>query len=222
MKLLAIDTSTEMASVALMVGTELSFEEQPSPKTHALSLLPIIDRLLVQSGIQINQLDAIVFGCGPGSFTGLRIACSISKGLAVAHDLGLIPVSSLGAIAYSARERAEHAESAVLAVVDARMQELYWSYFPPHALMATEQVNAVADIQIPHGQPVVLAGVGIDLYWHDFPQALKDQISSKLNLYPNAAAMIRLAIAAGMKPISAAQAQPVYVRNKVTQGDTRG
>ena len=96
MKLLAIDTSTEIASVALMIGNELTCEEQGSQKTHAQLLLPMIDKLMVDAGLQLNQLDGIIFGCGPGSFTGLRIACSIAKGLAYAHDLGLIPVSSLG------------------------------------------------------------------------------------------------------------------------------
>ncbi|MFI4919552.1 MAG: tRNA (adenosine(37)-N6)-threonylcarbamoyltransferase complex dimerization subunit type 1 TsaB [Legionellales bacterium] len=222
MKLLAIDTSTELASVALMVDNEMLCEEQPSQKTHAQLLLPMIDQLMTQADLKISQLDGIVFGCGPGSFTGLRIACSIAKGLAYAHDLGLIPVSSLGAIAYAAREQKEHAHSSVLAVLDARMNELYWSYFSENALISVDKVNAAHEIQLPVQQPVILAGVGIDVYWERIPDVLKSQINTRLTLYPNAAVMIRLALHAKIKPIPVAAAEPVYVRNKVTQGESRG
>ena len=222
MKLLAIDTATEMASVALMVGKELTCEEQGSQRTHAQLLLPMIDKLMVDAGLQMNQLDGIIFGCGPGSFTGLRIACSIAKGLAYAHDLGLIPVSSLAAIAWAARELKNNENAPVLAVMDARMHEMYWSYFAPGALTSEEKVNAVQEIKLPDQQAVVLAGVGIEEYWADFPDSIKSQVSIKVNLYPNAAAMIRLAQHIGLKAISVDQAQPVYVRNQVTQGDSRG
>lgn len=225
MKLLAIDTSTEIASVALMVGEELFCEEQGSQKTHAQLVLPLVDKLMNQAGIQINQLDGIVFGCGPGSFTGLRISCSIAKGLAYAHDLGLIPISSLAAIAWSARElksKSHDVSVPVLAVLDARMHEMYWGYFAKGSMSSDGRVNAVQEIELPEQQSVILAGVGIEEYWADFPDALKSQISEKINLYPNAAAMIRLALHADIKPVSVADAQPVYVRNQVTQGGSRG
>ena len=222
MKLLAIDTSTEIASVALMVGEEISCEEQGSQKTHAQLLLPMIDRLMIHAGLQMNQLDGIVFGCGPGSFTGLRIACSVAKGLAYAHDLGLIPVSSLGAIAWSVRKLHHDANLSVLAVLDARMHEMYWSYFAEGMVVSEDQVNAVQEIQLPKQQSVILAGVGIDEYWGDFPEAIKSQITAKVTLYPKAAAMIQLAQHAAIKPVSIAQAQLVYVRNQVTQGGSRG
>jgi tRNA threonylcarbamoyladenosine biosynthesis protein TsaB len=222
MKLLAIDTSTEIASIALMIDEEISCDEQDSQKTHARLLLPMIDRLMVHAGLQMNQLDGIVFGCGPGSFTGLRIACSVAKGLAYAHDLGLIPVSSLGAIAWSARKLHHDATLPVLAVLDARMHEMYWSYFAEATLVSEEHVNAVQEIHVPKQQSVILAGVGIDEYWSDFPEAIKSQITVKVTLYPKAAAMIQLAQHAAIKPVSIAQAQPVYVRNQVTQGGSRG
>ena len=222
MKLLALDTSTELASVALLVGDALYSEEQGSQKMHAQLLLPMIDRLLVQSSLRVHQLDGIVFGCGPGSFTGLRIACSIAKGLAFAHNIPLIPVSCLAAISSAAREQQDYAYSPVLAVLDARMHELYWSYFSKDEWVSVDRVNAVQEIQIPNEGPVVLAGVGIDAYWDDFPASLKAQISTRLTLYPNAATMIRLAKRAAIKPVLAAVAQPLYVRNQVTQGDSRG
>jgi tRNA threonylcarbamoyladenosine biosynthesis protein TsaB len=222
MKLLAIDTSTEVASVALLMGGLISCEEQGAQRTHAQLLLPMIDRLMVKAGVQINQLDAIIFGCGPGSFTGLRIACSIAKGLAYAHDLKLIPVSSLGAIAWSAREQTNEINAPVLSVLDARMNEMYWSYFAPYKYVAIDNVTAVGTIQVPSAQPLILAGVGIDLYWDTFPTVIKDQVSHQLNLFPNAAAMIRLVQHINIPSISVAQAQPIYVRNQVTQGNSRG
>ena len=169
MNLLAIDTSTEIASIALLVGDVMTCEEQPSLKTHAQLVLPIIDSLMVNAGLHLNQLDAIVFGCGPGSFTGLRIACSIAKGLAYAHDLSLIPVSSLAAIAYSVSMQQDYTQAPVLAILDARMHEVYWSYFPEGILKAQEKVSAVQDIQVPDDRPLVLAGVGVDAYWNDVP-----------------------------------------------------
>lgn len=222
MKLLAIDTSTERASVALLVGDEMACEEQNSQKTHAKLLLPMIDQLMVHAGLELNQLDGIVFGCGPGSFTGLRIACSIAKGLAYAHDLALFPVSSLDAIAWTAREVQNNISLPLLAVLDARMHEIYWSYFAADILLSHPRVNAAQDIQLPLHQPILLAGVGIDEYWSDFPECLKANIIDKVTLYPDAAAMIRLAMYARIKAVSLTQAQPLYVRNQVTQGDSRG
>ncbi|BCA94774.1 tRNA (adenosine(37)-N6)-threonylcarbamoyltransferase complex dimerization subunit type 1 TsaB [Legionella antarctica] len=222
MKLLAIDTSTEIASIAVLVGAEISSEEQGSQKTHAQLLLPMIERLMAHAGLQMNQLDGILFGCGPGSFTGLRIACSIAKGLAYAHDLRLIPVSSLGAITWAARELHQDPDLPVLAVLDARMNEMYWSYFAKGKVVSKELVTAVQDIQIPEQQSVVLAGVGIDEYWVNYPDSIKLQISDKVTLYPKAASMIHLAQHAELKPVSVAQAQPIYIRNQVTQGGSRG
>lgn len=216
MKLLAIDTSTEIASIALHTGEELLCDEQSNPKTHAQFILPMINKLMVNAGLQMNQLDGIVFGQGPGSFTGLRIACSIAKGLAYAHDLGLIPVSNLVAIAWAARQHAQGAHVPVLTVLDARMHEMYWAYFGKDQWMGEERVSPVSEMNIPEEQSVILAGVGIDLYWDDFTSRIKSQISDKLLISPSAAAMIECAQFFALKPVSAAEAHPVYVRNKVT------
>ncbi|WP_454783981.1 tRNA (adenosine(37)-N6)-threonylcarbamoyltransferase complex dimerization subunit type 1 TsaB [Legionella sp. WA2024007413] len=216
MKLLAIDTSTETASVALFTGEELFCEEQNNQKTHAQFIVPMIDKLMVNAGLQMNQLDGIVFGRGPGSFTGLRIACSIAKGLAYANDLQLIPVSSLAAIAWSVRQQKQTNHISVLTVLDARMHEVYWAYFAENQWEAGEHVNPVKELHLPENHSVILAGVGIDLYWNDFTSEIKSHISDKITINPSAAAMIQFAQSSGQKPLSAAEAQPVYVRNKVT------
>lgn len=220
MKLLAIDASTEFSSIALNLGEEILVEELSSQKTHAQLLLPMIEKLLTQAGVEIADLDGIVFGCGPGSFTGLRIACSIAKGLAYPRQIPLYPVSSLLAIASLAREH--HPDSPVLAVLDARMQEMYWAYYPQGILQAEDRLHAVKDITIPSTQNLILAGVGMDLYWQDFPEGVKSQVSQHLTLYPQAATMIRLVQRGLITPTTVAAAQPVYVRNQVTQGEKGG
>ncbi|TAL62242.1 MAG: tRNA (adenosine(37)-N6)-threonylcarbamoyltransferase complex dimerization subunit type 1 TsaB [Legionella sp.] len=220
MKLLAIDASTEFSSIALTLGEEVLVEELSSQKTHAQLLLPMIQAICTQAGVEIADLEGIVFGCGPGSFTGLRIACSIAKGLAYPTQIPLYPVSSLTAIASLARE--QYPEAPVLAVLDARMQEMYWAYYPPQTQQVDARLNAVKDIEIPQTQEVVLAGVGIDLYWQDFTEQLKSQVTQQLTLYPQAATMIRLVQEGLIKPVTVAEAQPVYVRNQVTQGERGG
>lgn len=214
MNLLAIDTSTEIASIALLSGDKLLIEEQGAQRTHAQLLLPMIDRLMTQAGLILSDLDGVIFGCGPGSFTGLRIACSVAKGLAYAHDLDIIPVSSLDAIVWSVRE---YNEGPVLAVLDARMKEMYSAYYSDGIFHSEAQVSPVQEIILPEDAPVILAGVGIETYWAHFSQKLKNSVQKKLNLFPQAAAMISLVQHQKLKPISLSQAQPIYVRNKVTQ-----
>lgn len=221
MNLLAIDTSTEQASIAVLVDSVITCEEQGSQRTHAQILLPMLDNLLTKAEISLNQLDGIIFGCGPGSFTGLRIACSIAKGLAYAHDLDLIPVSSLTAIAWAARKQQQQANTPVLAVLDARMNELYWAFFD-NDYQSIEQVTKACAIQIPDTSSLILAGSGIDLYWEHLPDSLKTKVSDTVALAPNAAAMIELVCELEIQPVPIAQAQPIYVRNQVTQGDSRG
>ncbi|MBA2649000.1 MAG: tRNA (adenosine(37)-N6)-threonylcarbamoyltransferase complex dimerization subunit type 1 TsaB [Legionella sp.] len=218
MNLLAIDTSTDIASLALQVGDDCLYKEQASQKTHANLILPLIDGLLSEAAISLKQLDGIIFGSGPGSFTGLRIACSIAKGLAFGQeDLGLIPVNTLSALTYGLRQQNKYSDHAVLAVLDARMSQLYWSYFPKNEFLVTEQkVSAPQDIILPAGTSVVLAGLGGELYWDAFSEDLKTQIQHKVKVYPSAVSMIGLALTCQLKPIAPDQAHPIYVRNQVT------
>lgn len=218
MNLLAIDASTDKASVAVQAGDELFCLEQDSVKTHAQLILPMVERLMGEADLRLNQLDGIVFGCGPGSFTGLRIACSIAKGLAHAHNLKLTPVSCLSAIAWAAREQEPYNDLPVLAVIDARMNELYWGYFAPGAFIAEERVTPVQQITIPSAELLVMAGIGIEPYWQGLSPEIKSLTPIRLDISPNAGAMIRLAQATNIQAIPAARAQPVYVRNQVTQG----
>ena len=122
-RLLAFDTSTEHLSVAVLHGERLLAHNGVGGAQASTTLLPLIQQLLGEAGLALAELDAIVFGRGPGSFTGLRTACSVAQGLAFGADVPLLPVDTLLAVA----EEARHAFGAqqVVAVLDARMDQLY-------------------------------------------------------------------------------------------------
>ncbi|MDP3705543.1 MAG: tRNA (adenosine(37)-N6)-threonylcarbamoyltransferase complex dimerization subunit type 1 TsaB [Legionellaceae bacterium] len=224
--LLAIDTSTERATIAISAHGKVYSEEQTNLRQHAQCLLPMIDSLLIKSGLALKQLDGIVFGCGPGSFTGLRITCSVAKALAYAHDLPLFSVSSLQAIAQEAYESEPDIDASVgvLALLDARMHEVYWAYFDQSMVFINTEsyVSSAVDIVLSVDKPFILAGVGLDTYAQQLSSVLQARILKQRVIFPNAEAMIRLAQTGKIQPVSAADALPIYVRNQVTQGDKRG
>lgn len=227
MNVLAIDTSTERASVALSINGEMNSLEQGAQRQHAQLLLPMINQLLAEAEISFSQLDALVYGQGPGSFTGLRIACSVAKGLAYAHDRPLFPVSSLAAIAYQVIADMNDLELtanniAVLAIIDARMNQVYWGSFSQNNWKAEEKVSNIEDIQLNNNQPFILAGVGYEAYLADLPQSVCPLIKHHFTMYPQAQAMIRIALSGNIQAINAADALPLYIRNHVTQGESRG
>ena len=218
-RLLVIETATERASVALLVQGHLESREHVGSKSHAQAILGSVDELLKQADVSLSQLDGIVFGCGPGSFTGLRVACSIAKGLAYGHDLPLYPVSSLAAIMEEAQFLAVHRDDnssalslPVLAMIDARMQQVYWT----SSLDGHEQVSFVRDIELPGTSDFILAGVGWEHYEQEFPAVMTQRLTQRWSLYPSAFAMVRLVLRGVVQPVSASEAQPVYVRNQVT------
>ena len=121
MKFAAIETSTEWCSVALWRDGELGAIEERAGSRHGELVLPMLDRLLAAAGLEVADLEAVAFGAGPGSFTGLRIACGIAQGLAFARGLPVLGVSSLEAMAE------ECGAARVVACLDARMGEVYYS-----------------------------------------------------------------------------------------------
>jgi tRNA threonylcarbamoyladenosine biosynthesis protein TsaB len=229
MNLLAIDTSTEYASVALIINGEIQSEEQGAQRLHARLLLPMIERLLAEAGLGLGQLDAIVYGRGPGSFTGLRITCSVAKGLAYAQDLPLFPVSSLAAIAYEVFLKPDFLkDAAVLVMLDARMNQLYWGCFPRlhsdcfRSEEVAEQVSAARDVLPNTNNPLILAGVGYESYLQQLSLAVRERIMSQMIIHPKAEVMIRLVLTGQIKAVGVAEALPYYIRNQVTQGGSRG
>jgi tRNA threonylcarbamoyladenosine biosynthesis protein TsaB len=126
-KILAIETATPAFSVALRVGAETIEKFSVAPMKHAELILPSIEKLLAEAALTVNQLDAIAVSYGPGGFTSVRLGVSVAQGLAFAANLPVIPVSTLQTLAQSAY--AETREKKVLAVLDARMHEVYWSAY---------------------------------------------------------------------------------------------
>ena len=220
MNLLAIETSTERASVALFFDGKVYQEEQGNIRQHAQLILPMIDKMLKKAGCLISQLDGIVFGRGPGSFTGLRIACSVAKGLAYAHDLPVYAVSGLQSIASEVYQDNNDLQSdtRVLTVIDARMKQIYWDCYSNDLRGVKEQVTAAEDVDLLLDVPLILAGFSFDEYISEFPETIRNQIIEQCRIYPDAYAMIRLVLQGHCEAISASDAQPIYVRNQVTHG----
>jgi tRNA threonylcarbamoyladenosine biosynthesis protein TsaB len=222
MKLLAIDTSTDKASVALSIEGQIKSLEQGSQRQHAQFILPMIKQLLSDTDLGLSQLDAIIYGRGPGSFTGLRIACSVAKGLAYAHDLPLLPISTLAAIAEEAYQQTQNLKVEMLSLIDARMKQVYWAYFKNRRDEPQEYVDTVSSIHLPSKEPLILAGVGFESYLDQLDSSIQTRLINKLIIYPEASAMIRIALTANINPVSAAKASPVYIRNQITQGEPHG
>jgi len=121
--ILAIDTSTHACSVALIIDGVLLEDFRLAPRKHNVLILPMVEHIMNQAGVKLSQLDAVAFGRGPGSFTGLRIAAGVAQGLAYGADLPVIPVSTLAALALDGFKQT--ACTQWLAALDARMGEVY-------------------------------------------------------------------------------------------------
>jgi len=127
MKILAIDTSTEACSAALLIDGEVTSQYQLAPREHSRLILKIIDKLLADANVPVKSLDAIAFGRGPGSFMGLRISAGVVQGIAFAHDIPVIPISTLKTMAQRAYEKTSIEN--ILVAIDARMDEVYWAAY---------------------------------------------------------------------------------------------
>lgn len=136
MKLLAIETATEACSAALFYDGEISLRFQIKPRGHSELILGMLDELLADGGLGLGQLDAMAFGRGPGSFTGVRIATGVVQGVAFGADIPVVPVSTLAALAQRAYR--ELGERMLLPAYDARMLELYWAGYRVNAMGLVE------------------------------------------------------------------------------------
>lgn len=168
MKLLALETATDACSAALRIDGESLQRLEIAPRRHTELLLPMIESLCAEAGIRLGALDAIAVGVGPGAFTGVRIATAIAQGLAFAHELPMVPVSTLAALAMGGHRVAGQAHWLVLQ--DARRQELYWAHYEitaaPFAIQAhgPERVGAPETVRVPTGHGYGVVGGGWKVY----------------------------------------------------------
>jgi tRNA threonylcarbamoyladenosine biosynthesis protein TsaB len=210
MNLLAMDTSTHCASVALKLDGKWFIREELELKRHAEWILPAIQSIMDEAKVTLSSLDGLVFGQGPGSFTGLRVACSVAKGLALGSALPLYPVSGLASIAFQVQEEQ------VLAMLDARMQAWYWGGFKGQQCLTEEHVNKPSEIHWKMDGSFVLAGVGFQALLSALPPNISAQLVACHEIYPTAQSMIELVEVSGERPVSAKEAKPKYIRQQVT------
>jgi tRNA threonylcarbamoyladenosine biosynthesis protein TsaB len=216
-KLLAIDTATEYCSVALWNDAITASRTDSGPQTAAALVLDMVAACLAEAGVALGALDAIAFGRGPGGFTGVRLAASVTQGLAFASGLPALPVSNLRAVAQHALARQAGAVQ-LLICQDARMGELYWAAFDACGGFAepagTERVGKPAAVVLPDSwQPsrVTGAGSGFALY----PE-LARLARALPGCHSRAEDIARLAVHEGLsRAVPAEQALPVYVRDNV-------
>jgi tRNA threonylcarbamoyladenosine biosynthesis protein TsaB len=215
--LIAIDTATELCSVALLHAGELDERALAAGATHSQHVLPMLQQLLDAHRIRLRDCDAVAFGAGPGSFTGLRIACGVAQGLAYGLDLDVLPVSNLQAVAYVASGSAPRAPRRIGVAIDARMQEAYWAAYAledgqmeeiaPAALIALSELNeafAGFDVDTVAGNAFVTAPPPGD--WQLVPD-VRASAGAVAHL-----AIRRLEAGGAIAPHLAA---PLYVRDRV-------
>jgi tRNA threonylcarbamoyladenosine biosynthesis protein TsaB len=230
LKILALDTATEVCSVALLfqdpaAGVTLLARELPPGPGHSAHILSLVQAVLAEAAVALGELDCIAFGRGPGGFTGVRLAASVTQGLAYGAALPVLPVSDLLAVAQQALDAAPTAGS-VLVCNDARMREVYWTCATRGAsglaeAAGPERVGPPDTVQLPLQlpRPIHGAGRGFSL-WPSLQQRLAaDLVQIHAELLPRAREIARLAVPqwqAG-QGVTAEQAQPVYLRDDVAQ-----
>lgn len=225
MKLLALDTSSLACSVALANGNEVFERHEEQPREHTRILLPMIREILASSSLAPHDLDAIVLGNGPGSFIGMRIAVSVAQGMAYGADLGIVPVSSLAAVAqqvFSERDAEE-----VVVTQDAHLEQVYLGRYRcgKDGLAGERAPERIADIgALPELEsPVAGARIGAGFGWQRYPGLLEANRGALTDvadvLYPRARYLLDLGRDAlrqsGSLPPQAVE--PAYLRQKVAE-----
>ena len=218
--ILAIETSSDLASVALLHGSQLISRTTDGVLNHSQSILPMVQAVLKEGNVTLADCAALAFGCGPGSFTGVRTACGVVQGLAFGADVPVISVVTLQALAE--QQHWQHGSINLLIALDARMGEVYWAQYALDLVsgnwrvLSAPALGAPATVQSVSDDGLVLAGNGFAAYAGQFTlsPALLQQARPGL---PEAGAIARLArieLLAG-RTLAADQAQPLYLRNKI-------
>jgi tRNA threonylcarbamoyladenosine biosynthesis protein TsaB len=219
MKMLALETATDRCSVALLAGGEPVAIMDDEPRVHARRILAMIEEALAIGGVTIGQLDAIAYGRGPGSFTGLRIAAGVVQGLSLGAGLPVVPVSTLAAHAVAAAR--VHGKTELAVCVDARMDECYWGAY---RIDDMGLANAVTDdcLISPSARRLPEPGrwFGVGTGWATWPTlagAAGSLTACDPALLPEARDLLGMAARAfdQGQTVDAAEALPVYLRDSV-------
>jgi len=220
MKLLAIDTSEDACSAALLIDGVVTERFELAPRRHTELILPMMDDLLVDAGLGLADLEALAFARGPGSFTGVRIAASIIQGTALGAGLPVVPVSSLQALAQGAHR--EYGAACALSALDARMHEVYWGAYRIDSRgimrpLVDERVCAPAQVPVPDGEGWTAVGSA----WQTYGEALASRCvldgtaQGGARVHAQDVAVIAAAMFTEGLAVTAEQALPVYLRNEV-------
>nr|WP_314741330.1 tRNA (adenosine(37)-N6)-threonylcarbamoyltransferase complex dimerization subunit type 1 TsaB [uncultured Haemophilus sp.] len=219
--ILALDTATEACSVALLHQENITFEDELSPRTHTQRILPMVDHLLKAANISIKEVDYLAFGRGPGSFTGVRVGVGVAQGLALGAELKVVPVSNLTAMAEQAYQ--ELGATEVIALIDARMNEVYFSQLTRTEQGWMEKVKeqvcspekAITQFKL-DAENITVVGTGWAAY-SQFAEQNLPLVISEISL-PSAKYMVSLAeqevVKGNVKSVD--EIEPVYLRNEVT------
>ncbi len=226
MKLLSIETSSDGCSAALYLDGVISEQFEIAPRAHGQLILAMVDQLLADAGLNKSQLDGVGFGCGPGAFTGVRIATSVVQGIAFGLDLPVAPVSSLATIAQGAYRRAEHTH--VAAIVDARMGEVYWGHYvyddERHCMRPSEDERVCAPdaLNVMKQDDVIWFGAGSG--WQAYRDELVVRYADQLQMFddqcrPQAqdVAVLAVDVFNQDQQLAPEQALPVYLRDNVVR-----
>jgi tRNA threonylcarbamoyladenosine biosynthesis protein TsaB len=218
MNLLAFDTSTEVLSVALQhrANAILTYNGEGGARASS-TLLPVIQQCMEEAGLGFSALDAIVFGQGPGAFTGLRTACAVAQGLAFAARIPALPIPTLMAVAEAARH--QFGCTRVVAALDARMGEIYACPYEwdGRQWQGTQTARLYRTEELMLDEGWTLAGNAHISYAEQLAHVVEHH--GCVQAQPEAAAMLRLApglLAKGMA-VDAIHAHPLYIRDKVAQ-----
>lgn len=225
MKLLALDTSSTACSIALQIDQKIFSQHVIMPMQQAQSILPMIKNLLDETNLKLNELDAIAFGKGPGSFTGIRIAASVAQGLSFGAKLPVIAISSLQALAQAAYDSLDWKR--LLVAVDARMQEVYWGTYVINSkglaeLIGEEMINSPNNIPFFEDQSWSGVGNGWEVYRErisHLPQKMDATI------LPTATAILALAGEKWLNKedlLKPEEALPTYLRLEVAKKSRDG
>lgn len=221
MKLLALDTATELCSAALCIEGVCQTRECERARGSGELILGMIEQLLAESALSLKGLDAIAFGCGPGAFTGVRLALAVAQGLGLAAGLPLLPISDLRALALRAMG-ATNAPARALICQDARMGEVYWGCFAWDAACGVLRSGALhvgppGSVSLDSGTQYIGVGRGFSAYpvLAMLPGVTTDAARSAA--LPNAREIARLGARRleGGGALDAADLQPLYLRDKV-------